>query len=266
MNRINFILSTQKVISVNAIYKARVTYVGGRQVATIYKSREAKMTEAYIKEQVDSLNIPVNYPWVTKNTLFKLTIRVVFKSGIGLRDLDNVLKLLIDGIFRALDINDSHVVSIVADKVLLPDAKDEKIFVCLEECSKEGIRFDYIPHPSKIWCEDIVFSLPDLPEKRVIKNKIYKTLDPERADTFVYIIRPDNLGYFKSASIMLRVLDCVVNSSGFIYIAIQNSPSWTSELVSFKNLISEQQKEYSGIKIKEFDSIDEDNLLSWINT
>ena len=91
MNRINFILSAQKVMSVNAIYKAKVTYVGGRQVGTIYKSREAKMTEAYIKEQVDSLNIPINYPWVTKDTLFRMTMRIVFKSGILSRDLDNTL-------------------------------------------------------------------------------------------------------------------------------------------------------------------------------
>ena len=124
-NRINFVMGARKILSVNALYNAKMTWVNGRQVATIYKTGEAKQTEAYIREQVERLNVPVNHPWVNKNTLFKMTIKVVFKSGFQSRDLDNVLKLIQDGIFRGLDINDSHVVSIVADKVLFPDISEE---------------------------------------------------------------------------------------------------------------------------------------------
>ena len=93
-NKLSFILGAKKIISVNALYKSRITYVGGRQVATIYKSREAKMTETYIREQVESLGIEKNYPWITKDTLFRMTIKVVFKTGIFMRDLDNTIKLL----------------------------------------------------------------------------------------------------------------------------------------------------------------------------
>ena len=90
-NRINFVMGARKILSVNALYNAKMTWVNGRQVATIYKTGEAKQTEAYIREQVERLNVPVNYPWVNKDTLFKMTIKVVFKSGYLSRDLDNCL-------------------------------------------------------------------------------------------------------------------------------------------------------------------------------
>ena len=52
-NRINFVLGARKILSVNALYGAKMTWVNGRQVATIYKTGEAKQTEAYIKEQIE---------------------------------------------------------------------------------------------------------------------------------------------------------------------------------------------------------------------
>ena len=90
-NRINFSLGAKKILSVNALYKAKISYIGGRQVASIYKAKEAKATEAYIKEQVELLDVEHNYPWVKKETLFKMTIKVIFKDGYLMRDLDNTL-------------------------------------------------------------------------------------------------------------------------------------------------------------------------------
>jgi hypothetical protein len=94
MNKLNFILSARKILSVNALYNAKITYAAGRQVASIYKSKEAKMTEAYIREQVKSLGVEENYPWIKKDTLFKMYIKVIFKDGYLLRDLDNTLSSL----------------------------------------------------------------------------------------------------------------------------------------------------------------------------
>lgn len=240
-NKLSFILGAKKIISVNALYKSRITYVGGRQVATIYKSREAKMTETYIREQVESLGIEKNYPWITKDTLFRMTIKVVFKTGIFMRDLDNTIKLLQDGIFRALGINDSHVVSIIADKVLLPEIGEEKIFVCLEECDKSGIRYDYIPRPLVIWSEDLLLTseLPKLPEQRRQKSKQYWTDQETEADTFIYTFRKSDFTPIRASKAMLRVVDCVVSASGFVYLAFednQEDPDWAEE---FKSLIYE---------------------------
>ena len=86
-------MGARKILSVNSIYQAKITWANGKQIPTIYKTGEAKQSEAFIREQVERLNVPVNYPWVNKNTLFKMTIKVVFKNGFGQRDLDNTLFL-----------------------------------------------------------------------------------------------------------------------------------------------------------------------------
>jgi len=88
-HEISIILGARKILSVNALYSARLIYTKGRPCATIYKSGEAKRTEDYIKEQVRLLDIPVNYPWVNKDTLFRMNINVIFNSGYLMRDLDN---------------------------------------------------------------------------------------------------------------------------------------------------------------------------------
>lgn len=267
-NKLSFILGAKKIISVNALYKAKITYIGGRQVATIYKSKEAKMTETYIKEQVESLDVPNNYPWINKDTLFRMTIKVVFKSGIFMRDLDNTIKLLQDGIFRALDINDSHVVSIIADKVLLPDITEEKIFVCLEECDKTGIRYDYIPRPLVLWSEDLLLNtlLPELPKTRRQKTKQYWTDQQDEANTIIYTLTPESLTPIKAGQIMLKVIDCVVSASGFVYLAFLDNPEKQNWADEFKSLISEQKKLYSGIMIGEFKDINLKEILEWVNS
>ena len=265
-NRINFVLGARKILSVNALYGAKMTWINGRQVASIYKTGEAKQTEAYIKEQIERLNVPVNYPWVNSDTLFKVTIKVVFKSGFLMRDLDNTLKLVQDGIFRGLDINDSHVVSIVADKVLFPDISEEKIYVCLEEVDGSGVRFDILPKVSKIWSTDFKFSsLKELPEKGARKGKVYKTEDEERADTFVYLVTPGNLHLLTPTRIILRCVEAVLGSKGFVYIAVVNLKD-NPEIDEFKALLMMYSKEYSGIRFRDFeDEPKEDELLCWIS-
>lgn len=164
-----------------------------------------------------------------------------------------------------MDINDSHVVSIVADKVLFPDISEEKIYVCLEEVDGSGVRFDLIPKPSKIWSTDFEFSsLKELPDKGARKGKIYKTGDEDRADTFVYLITPENLNLLTPTRIILRCVEAVLGSKGFVYIAIVNLEK-DQEIDEFKALLIEYGKEYSGIKFKDFeDEPNEEELLCWI--
>lgn len=89
-NSLQFVLSAKKIISVNALYGAKLTYSGTRPVATLYKKSEAKKMENYIKEQVKALDIPKNHPWVNKDTKFKFTFTVIFKNGYFMRDLKNI--------------------------------------------------------------------------------------------------------------------------------------------------------------------------------
>lgn len=168
-----------------------------------------------------------------------------------------------DGIFRALDINDSHVVSIVADKVLFPDVSEEKILVCLEECNKSGVRFDLIPKPKIVWSGDGknhlgLRALPKVPRK----DQMYYTEDPEKADTKLWVITPETFTFLTPTKIILDTVEAIIGSKGFVYIAIFPG-SYSSEqmtaLEEFKSLIGEQSKEYSGIRMSETT-----NLNEWI--
>jgi hypothetical protein len=149
---------------------------------------------------------------------------------------------------------------------LFPDISEEKIYVCLEEVDGSGVRFDILPKVSKIWSTDFEFkTLKELPEKGARKGKIYKTGDEERADTFVYIITPGNLHLLTPTRIILRCVEAVLGSKGFVYIAVVNLKD-NSEIDEFKALLMMYSKEYSGIRFKDFDQEPkEEDLLGWIS-
>ena len=149
---------------------------------------------------------------------------------------------------------------------MFPDISEEKIYVCLEEVDGSGVRFDLIPKPSKIWSTDFEFSsLKELPDKGARKGKIYKTGDEERADTFVYLVTPGNLHLLTPTRIILRCVEAVLGSKGFVYIGFVGLEE-NEEIDEFKALLMSEQKEYSGIRFRDFeDEPKEDELLCWIS-
>ena len=149
--------------------------------------------------------------------------------------------------------------------------------MCLEEVDGSGVRFDILPKVSKIWSTDFEFSsLKELPEKGARKGKIYKTEDEERADTFLYIVTPGNLHLLTPTRIILRCVEAVLGSKGFVYIGFAGFSN-SSETKGAEDLVKEQidefkallmmySKEYSGIRFKDFeDEPDEKKLLCWIS-
>ena len=153
---------------------------------------------------------------------------------------------------------------------MFPDISEEKIYVCLEEVDGSGVRFDLIPKPSHIWSTDFEFkTLKELPDKGARKDRIYKTGDEERADTFVYIITPENLNLLTPTRIILRCVEAVLESRGFVYVGFVGLEDSDREMVKqideFKALLLSEQKEYSGIRFKDFDEEpNEEELLCWI--
>lgn len=257
MNEINIILGAKKVLSVNAIYSSRVMYGPRGVYSTIYKTGEAKRTEEYIKEQIRALNIPKNYPWVNKNTLFKMYINIIFKSGFLLRDVDNCLKLVGDGIFRALELNDSHIVEIQAKKQLFPNASEEKILVKLVEVDKSDIRFDSIPKPHIIWCNDntpdSLDNFKNLPKRGIKQDMLYKTEDKEKADTKIFFIEKETIDLNTLSKISLDVMENYISAKGFAFIfIIGNDTTWGekdwSSILEFKKTLDNYSASYSGIK------------------
>lgn len=224
-NSVRFILSASKILSVNSLYSAKLVYKTPRRpIAAIYKSGEAKKTEEYIKEQVRALDIENNYSWINKKTNFIFYIKVLFKSGLLLRDLDNTLKLVQDAIFRALEINDSHVLEIHASKSLCPELDEEKILVELSEYAGEP-RFDVLkedkPVPSMIflggtcagddWRKKLI---PELEKKEFeYFNPVVSDWTPdcietenlmknEYCDSHLYILTPAMKGVYSVAEII----------------------------------------------------------------
>lgn len=267
-HEINLVLGAKKILSVNSIYSATIIKQGGKQFASIYKSREAKNIENWIGEQIKLLDIAKNYPWVTKNTLFSYSINVIFKNGYLSRDLDNTLKLVQDGIFRALDVNDSHVVQIFAKKSYLPDISEEKICISLREFTNEReLRIDYIPTPTMIWTEWDKASELGLKEfgKKKMKGQVYLVSDKSQADTKLIVIDPEKINYNTLGEVYLEVMDNLSTSSGLVYIALDISKGILKEdLLKFKNKIEEMSRRYTGIKIKEFSENLTENIKEWI--
>ena len=184
-NSIQFVLSAKKILSVNALYGAKLTYSGTRPIATMYKKAEAKQMESYIKDQVKAMEIP---EWMKEDTKFKFTFTVIFKSGFFMRDLDNCCKNLIDGIFRALGYNDSHICEIHCNKTLCPDISEEKICIEMSEYVGET-RFDKIsektPTPE-------TYYLSGEEDKKLIsgltKKNITRVQDKDQAECEIYLI------------------------------------------------------------------------------
>lgn len=253
-NQLNFIIGAKKILSVNALYSSKIIYSSRGPISTIYKTGEAKKVEEYIKEQVRLLDVSKNYPWITNKTLFKLTLTVVFRNGLLLRDLDNTQKLVIDGIFRALGLNDSHIVEINANKCLCPDISEEKICVSLEEVSNlNKLKFNYIPSPEVIWCSDILDNYKDLP-KRKTKGVIYKTNDKTKANTIIYILDPQIGISYNTLGNIREDLMYVSREIKLAYVFILGTENdwgekiWT-DLYKFKDIVKEYSDNYSGIKL-----------------
>ena len=137
--------------------------------------------------------------------------------------------------------------------------------MCLEEVDGSGVRFDLIPKPSKIWSTDFEFkTLKELPEKGARKGKIYKTADEERADTFFYLVTPGNLHLLTPTRIILRCVEAVLGSKGFVFICFVEMEG-NKEMDEFKALLIEYGREYSGIKFRDFvEKPEEKELLCWI--
>lgn len=246
-NNIQFVLSAEKILSVNALYGAKLTYSGGRPIATMYKKGDAKQMEDYIKEQVRALDIKNNYPWVTKNTKFKFIFTVIFKSGFYRRDLDNCEKNLIDGIFRALEINDSHICEIHGYKTICPSIDKEKILVHLEEYTGEP-RFDKLtedlPVPEKIFlggCSRKNEVIPGLE-----KLKFEYSEDKEECDCHFYILNPE-ISEYTIAEIINSTHEVKESSYGSMICGVLGKENdWGDRWKSISDIINLIKKLSSG--------------------
>lgn len=267
-NSIQFILSAKKIISVNALYGAKLIYKGTRPAATMYKKSEAKKMEDYIKEQVKALDIPNNHPWINKNTKFKFTFTVIFKSGYFMRDLDNCCKNLIDGIFRALGYNDSHICEIHCYKTLCPSIPEEKICIEMSEFTGEA-RFDKltedIPSPKSIYLGgDSDISWKDELKKKL---KINVTENKDDAECELYYLTPNMSDLYPFSEIINAAYETSIGGYGCLLVGIKGrEEDWGKEkwisINKILNLVNDISSESNKIKAEFIESPVE--LLNYI--
>lgn len=224
-NSIKFILGTKGVIpSVNSIYKAKMIYKYGKAIPTLYKDSSAVKVTEEINEQLRMIDFKNEAPWIfKKDAVFNLTIQFIFKQSFFKRDLDNLMKVVQDAIFRYFKINDSRVIELHTYKSILPNASEEKICVCLSESNSE-IRFDKLeelPVPEKIflggttagskWRDQLIPELekrgfsyynPVVPEWTAMDQLRENLEKDEICDSHLYILSPEMKGVYSVAEII----------------------------------------------------------------
>lgn len=281
-NSIQFILGTKGIIpSVNSIYKAKLIYKYGKPIPTIYKDSVATKVTEEINEQLRMIDFEEQAPWIfKKDAVFNLTIQFIFKQSFFKRDLDNLMKVVQDSIFRYFKINDSRVIELHTFKSILPSASEEKICVSLSESTSE-IRFDHLedlPVPDRIflggtcanstWRDELIPELdklgysyfnPVVPDWTPECQEIEKIEKNENCDCHLYILTPEMKGVFSIAEIIDSAYTVRESSFGCMLFGIMGDESnwgtsqWKSlmAVLDMVNRISSGSKSISGKILKE---------------
>ena len=256
---IQFILGTKGVIpSVNSIYKAKLIYKYGKAIPTLYKDATALKVTEEINEQLRMIDFHAEAPWIfKKDAVFNLTIQFIFKQSFFKRDLDNLMKVVQDAIFRYFKINDSRVIELHTYKSILPNATEEKICVSLSESTSE-IRFDKLeelPIPERIflggttststWRNELIPELdklgfdyfnPVVPDWTAEMQLIEQNEKDNLCDSHLYILTPEMKGVFSVAEIIDSAWTVANSGTGSMMFGILGkeedwgTPMWISLL------------------------------------
>ena len=190
---INFTITLNgKIQSINNMYKAGLTYRGGKPTPYIYKSAEVKKMTKSIGESLRALDWTPHIDWLTETKYFSMTQNYVFKSNLGKRDTGNCEKSITDEIFRYVhddlgisSFNDNKVSDIHLYKQILPGSNYEYICVSIKP-SDFDVRFDHIEVPEKVLLHT---DYPKGLKTMWSSNKIY--LDPSKSgyNTDLFLIQ-----------------------------------------------------------------------------
>lgn len=264
-NSIQFILGTKGVIpSVNSIYKAKMIYKYGKPIPTLYKDSTAVKVTEEINEQLRMIDFKNEAPWIfKKDAVFNLTIQFIFKQSFFKRDLDNLMKVVQDAIFRYFGINDSRVIELHTYKSILPNAAEEKICVSLSQSNSE-IRFDKmeeLPVPERIflggtcagstWRDELIPELdkrgysyfnPVVPDWTAEMQLIESKEKEEYCDSHLYVLTPEMKGLFSVAEIINSAWQAANLGTGSMIFGILGKEEdwgtsmWTS-LLAIKDMV-----------------------------
>lgn len=265
-----FLTLSNKLVSVNDLYKAKLGYRAGRPYPVVYKNPRAVKLSNEMRDQMRALIIqPELLDWLKKTKQFTLYLHAVFKTGMNSRDASNIVKLAEDELVKYIkydlgvdDYDDSLHIKVISEKSVLPKAAHEFLGVCLGDYV-QNVRFDSINRPEKIWVsKDQILTFPPLPKRKKKGEKYYEIVGKDDADTLVYVIEDEkDLDRLSTISVIQDVESVnTLRKYNFIYIAVlNNSIPGISEFIDTINKYS-----YSGIKAECLNSKDE--IINWIKS
>lgn len=234
-----------KFVSVNSLYKSRVTYKAGRPIATVYKNPKAVQVESEIREQLRAVDFSEYLDWLKDTPGFKLQIQFIFKKSVTTSDSSNYIKNLEDILTRFIkdelgveNYDDSKHTEIYAVKSVIPKSKHEYALISLSE-SKCNLRFDEIEEPERFflggtcaetkWREELIPELtkrgytyfnPVVPDWTPECKEIEDIEKSEKCNTHLYILTPEMKGVYSVAEVINSAWECISGGSGFVYFGI----------------------------------------------
>ena len=274
-------LEGSKFVSVNAMYAAKVIYVGGKTVASIYKTTEAKKVASQIRSQLFGVDFSEYLDWLRTTKQFELSLEFILKRKNTHFDVSNLIKLTEDAWVRFVaddlgieDYDDSMHVKVVAEKRIIPGADHEYAVLVLRE-SKANIRYDIEPKPEHIWIygctqDEITAYLPQLPKRLKKKEHYLLGAEKEQADTLIYFLQPTEFTPMSPtliSTIYKDIVEAVYSGFGFVYVGIIGEKSawqsWEWEQIEWlKNEINEMKSHYKNLRIENIKT--KEDILEWI--
>ena len=258
-----------RFVSINSLYKARVNFIGGKPIGTIYKNPKAVEVEREIREQLRSLDFSEYIDWLKNTNSFNLHIQFIFKKNITNCDTSNYFKNIEDIWTRFVKedlgvegYDDRLHTEISAVKSIIPKSKHEYACISLKE-SKFNVRFDLKELPTGV-CYKIYDESSEEELKKLLKtNKLdyinYDEMINNGTTTYnvkLFLISPKDINVVSTSEIINSIWNCLLEDSGFIWICITNDDN-TKEIGDFLKIISETSKGNSRIKLKSIKTLEE---------
>ena len=267
-----------KLVSVNSMYNAGTILRGGKTVAYIYKSAQAKRFEAVVDNQLRAIDFGPHMDWLKSTKQFTMTQQYILKSGATRRDCGNFEKLCTDTITRFFvnelgleNFDDSMFSDLHLYKSTIPGGENEYLLIKISP-SKFNMRYDIEPKPELInifgWDLDkITAFLPPLPKRLLKKEKYQLASEYSKADTKVYILQPTPFTQLDPTlipTIYKDILEAVYSNFGFVYVGIiGDKEEWQeTEWKQIEWLMREAKVDYKGVRVEVIEK--QEDLLEWI--
>lgn len=230
-------LTHEKIISVNALYKAGIKCVAGKNIPYIYKDPKAAIIESELRDQLKAVDFSEYLNFFRKTKYFSITISFILKANVMRRDVQNLDKCIIDILTKYIHedlgietFDDSLFLDVYFTKSIIPKASNEYIAVHIKE-STHNIRFDILEKPEKIYCSDSN-SLKIIKKKSKdlgLKIKYFSDPDKEYDSEIEFLNPSQNLGkeLIRISEKIIRLKSC---DSKFFWVGIFGDQStWGDE-------------------------------------